>query len=209
MALFGTLGPIVNAVSGIAGNLFGSGTLGTVGKIGATILGGLTAPQPIASGPIIQQIPAPASVAPMVAMSAAPKSMPLVAGAAAQAMRSIGRGISGVVANALIKIAEATGRRSMSLRQAVRIVKRMGKFAGPAAVATALGLTAEELGELILADANRPRRRMNPANVSALRRSMRRIQSFHRLCSKADMLRSRGRSRRAPARRSPTVVQCN
>jgi len=38
-------------------------------------------------------------------------------------------------------------------------------------------------------------RRMNPGNVKALRRSMRRVKSFHRLCTHVDVLKSRGRSR--------------
>lgn len=101
----------------------------------------------------------------------------------------------------LIKIAEFLGRRTLSLRETIKMIRRMGRIMGPAAIATALGISIAELGTLILADAQRPRRRMNPANIKALRRSMRRIGSFHRLCQKADSLRGRGR--RSARRGSP------
>lgn len=54
-------------------------------------------------------------------------------------------------------------------------------------------LTAAAVSELMMAGPGR--RRMNPANVRALRRSMRRLDSFHRLCVSTDKLRRpRGRS---------------
>lgn len=57
-------------------------------------------------------------------------------------------------------------------------------------------LTAGAVSELMVAGPGH--RRMNPANVKALRRSMRRLDSFHRLCVTADRLRrprSRGKSK--------------
>lgn len=56
-------------------------------------------------------------------------------------------------------------------------------------------LTVGAVSELMVAGPGH--RRMNPANVKALRRSMRRLDSFHRLCVTADRLRrprSRGKS---------------
>lgn len=61
-------------------------------------------------------------------------------------------------------------------------------------------LTAAAISELMVAGPGR--RRMNPGNVKALRRSLRRLESFHHLCQRADKLRrprcssrtSRGRS---------------
>lgn len=58
-----------------------------------------------------------------------------------------------------------------------------------------LGLTALEATELAVWHSHKKRRRMNPANSKALRRSVRRIQSFHKLCRTADVLKARGRSR--------------
>ena len=54
-------------------------------------------------------------------------------------------------------------------------------------------LTAAAVNELAVAGPGH--RRMNPANVRALRRSVRRIESFHRLCTTTDRLR-RPRSRK-------------
>lgn len=48
-------------------------------------------------------------------------------------------------------------------------------------------LSAAAVSELAIAGPGR--RRMNPANVKALRRSIRRLESFHHLCQKADKLR--------------------
>ena len=58
------------------------------------------------------------------------------------------------------------------------------------------GWVADEVLQRAFFDAvTKKSRRMNPANVRALRRSIRRVKSFHRLCGQADVLRSRGRSR--------------
>lgn len=48
-------------------------------------------------------------------------------------------------------------------------------------------LTAAAVSELMMAGPGT--RRMNPGNVKALRRSMRRLESFHKLCMTADRLR--------------------
>lgn len=149
---------------------------------------------PIASGPV-----------PQVAMA---RTIGPATSLAVQTARAVGSMTTRLVAPILIKIAETLGRRSMTLRQAVKIIRRTGTFLGPAAAAAAVGITLSEMAELIMVDSSRPRRRMNPANISALRRSMRRIQSFHRLCVKADTLRSRGRrsSRRVAAGHPGTTI---
>lgn len=80
-----------------------------------------------------------------------------------------------------------------------------GSMMTPLAIAASLGLTATELATLIVH--KKKRRRMNPGNVKALRRSMRRVTSFHHLCSKADLLKTRGRrsggSRCGTCKKSP------
>jgi hypothetical protein len=56
-------------------------------------------------------------------------------------------------------------------------------------------LTAAAVNELMIAGPGH--RRMNPGNVKALRRSLRRLESFHHLCVRVDKLRKprRGKSR--------------
>lgn len=61
------------------------------------------------------------------------------------------------------------------------------KSYGPAFLVQAGILTAAAVSELAMAGPGR--RRMNAANVHALRRSLRRLESFHHLCSKVDKLR--------------------
>lgn len=69
------------------------------------------------------------------------------------------------------------------------ILKRFG----PEVLITGGLLTAAAVNELMVAGPGH--RRMNPANVKALRRSIRRLDSFHRLCVSADKLRRpRGKS---------------
>ena len=188
MALFGS---ILGALQG-AGSFLGqvTGALGAVRALGTPSAVSFLP----ASGPVVGI----ATPGPQVMAARMPAQGPAMPAVITGMMGIAGRQMTRIIAPILIKIAEATGSTTMTLRRAVRIVRRMGRAIGPASVAVALGLTIEELGTLILADSQRPRRRMNPANVSALRRSMRRIQSFHRLCQKADLLsRPRSRSRKS------------
>ena len=190
MALFGS---ILGALQG-AGSFLGQVT-GALGAVRA-----LSTPSTVgflpATGPVVSQPIQP----PQMALSRSPGMLPAVGAGVGTMIAGVGSSLTRMIAPVLIKIAQATGSTSMTLRRAVRIVRRMGRVLGPASVAIALDLTVEELGSLILADSQRVRRRMNPANVSALRRSMRRIQSFHRLCAKADLLsRPRARSRKTSA----------
>lgn len=195
MALFGTLGSFLsNTLSTIGGAL--GGNLGSAINLGSSLVSSQLPAQGPAPPPVIIQQAAPPPQ--QVAMSTAPRvsgtmnlGPPIVA--AGMAVR---KGLTAVAAQALIKIAQVTGRRTMSLRSAVKIIRKLGRTLGPAGVAAALGITAAELAELIVADSSRTRRRMNPANIHALRRSMRRISSFHRLAQKADMMRGRSGSRR-------------
>lgn len=184
MALFGSFGPLVNSLFGVTAGL--PGAVGGFGQIGTAVVQSL-AP---ASGPVIGQVAAAGVRSPMGRRVAG-----LLGGA---------RGVvSAAVTATLIKIASTLGRSSMSVRGAIKIVRRMGRFLQPLAIATALGITVAELGELILAGANMPRRRMNPGNTSALRRAARRIESFHRLCVRTDQLRSP--RRRAAKRHGPAA----
>lgn len=65
---------------------------------------------------------------------------------------------------------------------------------GPELVISGGILTAAAVNELLIAGPGH--RRMNPANVKALRRSMRRLETFHHLCQRVDRLRGRRGSRK-------------
>lgn len=70
---------------------------------------------------------------------------------------------------------------------------------GPEVLVSGGIITAAAVSELMLAGPGR--RRMNPGNVKALRRSMRRVEGFHRLCVQADRLRRPRTRRGTPAGR--------
>jgi len=79
----------------------------------------------------------------------------------------------------------------------------MLKRFGPELLISGGILTAAAVNELMLAGPGT--RRMNPTNVKALRRSVRRIESFHHLCRKVDVLRSRGKSKKCSTRGSAST----
>lgn len=69
---------------------------------------------------------------------------------------------------------------------------------GPELIISGGILTAAAVSELMMAGPGT--RRMNPANVKALRRSVRRVESFHKLCRHVDVLRSRGKGKKCSTR---------
>jgi hypothetical protein len=77
---------------------------------------------------------------------------------------------------------------------------------GPAAMSTIVG--AAVVADLINYKVSRKRRRMNPANTKALRRSLRRLKSFDRLAHRVSVqLHRGGRRGRSSSRR--TIVTGN
>lgn len=178
MALFGNSGGLISAGLNLIGGAYG-GNLGSAIQLGAQTIGQLSQPtsRPVAVGPT------PASM---------PVAQPTMSGA--PAIGAMGSAITVRVQQILIQIASFLGLRTLSLRRVLKWARRAGRFLGPAGVAAALGISVSELGTLILADQQRTRRRMNPANASALRRAHRRVESFHRLCQKNDCLRTTRRS---------------
>lgn len=192
MALFGTIGPaIAQGLTGLGG-LFG-GPIGGLAQFGGSILSGLT--QPSARLPVL-------AGGPVVAMPVAERQPPIIATERGGRVMGTLRGVTAAVQPILIKMAGFLARRSITLRAAITLISRLGKFMAPAAVAGAVGLSVAELADLIIASKAVRRRRTNPANVRALRRAMRRIESFHKLCVRADLLRTRGR------KRSPRGASC-
>lgn len=104
----------------------------------------------------------------------------------------------------LFKIAQTIGLRYLpSLSKVMRMVRQMSKYLAPTAVATALGIELSELAKLITVASTKKRRHINPANTKALRRSLRRLESFDRLACRVSTQLSavRGGSRRQAPRR--------
>jgi hypothetical protein len=82
------------------------------------------------------------------------------------------------------------------------LVKRFG----PEIVVSGGILTAAAVNELMIAGPGH--RRMNPANVKALRKSLRRLESFHKLCARVDRLRGpRGRRQKGRVGSGSTFVR--
>ena len=192
MALFGSFG---SAISSALGGFSSGGLLGSLTGIGSSLLRSAIAPRPAPVvrpspaafiGPQLPQLPAVAvGPTPMVTMAAAP-IIPMVARATAQ-----------LVAPILAKIATTLGRNTLSVKQVTVMIRKMGRFLEPAAIGAALGITGGELAQIIMAASQIRPRRTNPANISALRRALRRVESFHRICQKADVIAGRRRSRRS------------
>lgn len=112
------------------------------------------------------------------------------AGAIAKVGPTVGRTFFNKFPNLAVAIQKMRNAgQNVSRSKLYSMLKRFG----PEFLVSAGILTAAAVSELALAGPGH--RRMNPANSKALRRSMRRIKSFHRLCSTADILKSRGRRR--------------
>lgn len=184
MALFGSFNNLVNAGLSVLGQQ--GGLLGSVGNIGSQVIRAASGPTGslVASGPV---------------QTMGMASMPVVS----QTVRAAAAGIQQI----LIRVATVLGLRTMTLQRAMKIYRKLARtIVDPFVIAQIMGLTVGQLGELLVADAQRTRRRMNPANSSALRRAARRIESFHKLCVRTDKLRA-PRRRSAP-RRGSVNVKC-
>lgn len=85
----------------------------------------------------------------------------------------------------LFTVGRQLGMRGVpSLQKVMRMIRQMSRYMTPAAVAAALGIGVDQLATIITANSRRKRRRMNPANVRALRRSVRRLGSFQNLSNR-------------------------
>jgi hypothetical protein len=116
--------------------------------------------------------------------------LPAAGGAVARAGAMVGRSFFNRFPNLATAIQQLRNRgMNVKRSQLWTLLKRFG----PEVLVTGGLLTAAAVNELMVAGPGR--RRMNPGNVHALRRSMRRLQSFHKLCVTADQLR-RPRSRK-------------
>jgi len=102
----------------------------------------------------------------------------------------------------LFQIAQTLGLRGIpTLSRAMTMIRSMSKYLAPAATAAALGIAMSDLATLIASSNRRKRRHTNPANVKALRRSMRRLGAFQKLASRVNKQLSHiGTHRRAVSR---------
>jgi len=136
-------------------------------------------------------IPQPAMIRPPLSTA------PGVAGAM-RAVPMIGRKFFEKFPNLATAI-QALRNRGANVTRA-KLFSLLKRF-GPDILITGGILTAAAVSELMMAGPGH--RRMNPGNAKALRRSLRRLESFHKLCVRADKFRSSGR-RRAPCKTSGT-----
>lgn len=113
---------------------------------------------------------------------------PQAVGPLMRSVPTVGRGFFQKYPNLATAI---QGLRNMGRKVTRGQLYSMLKRFGPEILISAGILTAAAVSELMVAGPGR--RRMNPGNVSALRRSMRRLESFHKLCVTSDKLRRPGR----------------
>jgi hypothetical protein len=140
-----------------------------------------------------QFFPQPMSSVPALPMNAATPvaakspGLPAIAGSTGVA---VSRGFFSRFPNLAVGLQQLRNRGIKVNRSRLYTILR--RF-GPEVLVTGGLLTAAAVNELMVAGAGR--RRMNVGNVKALKRSMRRMEGFHKLCVRADALRSRGKRR--------------
>lgn len=123
--------------------------------------------------------------------------------AAGRAVATVGRSFFSKYPNLATAI---QGYRNMGKKVTRAKLYSLVKRFGADVVISGGILSAAAVSELLVAGPGR--RRMNPANVHALRRSVRRLESFHHLCMKVDKLRRPNRSTRGKgARSAPQFVR--
>jgi len=118
------------------------------------------------------------------AMAKVPAVVGGAAGAIARVGPTVGRSFFNKFPNLAVTIQKLRNAGQNVSRS--KLYSMMRRF-GPEFMVSAGLLSAAAVSELILAGPGH--RRMNVGNVKALRRGMRRIEGFHKLCSKADRLR--------------------
>lgn len=136
--------------------------------------------------------------------SGSPMGAPTTQGAGVQTMAAVGPMIRGgaMVGRAffnrfpnLAAVIQGWRNRGVNVTRA-KLWSMMKRF-GPEILVSGGIITAAAVSELMVAGPGH--RRMNPGNVKALRRSLRRLESFHHLCVRVDKLR-RPRSRKSAGR---------
>jgi hypothetical protein len=202
------IGNLLSGLGSIAGGISGANVTGFTQPLSQLLnVGGVVASafapaptqavsmQPTSFGPAynpyqVQSFPNP--------VTRTMASVPMISGAVSM--------LTAITRPLLQKMAATLGRKGLSLSQGLSIIKRLGKiFTSPEAIALYVGLTVSEMASLITANAARKRRRMNPANTNALRRSLRRLKSFDRLSHRVSAQLGRAGRRGG---RSRAVARC-
>lgn len=185
------------------GGLLGSigGILGNTNTTGNPYVGGLSGALNIASQII------PTASRPPAVMSAPTAQQPQLVSTALSSTVAVATGkLSQEIFNAGAKVlnklgvpyrataSSFTGSLKRTLSSIAALARRTpgGTMVG---LLAGLGLTAMEAYVLTAWQTQRRKhRRINPANSKALRRSVRRIKAFHRLCGEADVIKPRRRT---------------
>ena len=108
--------------------------------------------------------------------------------AAARAVATVGRGFFQKFPNLATSIQKLRNMGKNVTR--AKLYSALKRF-GPEMLVSGGLLTAAAVSELAVAGPGH--RRMNAGNVKALRKAHRRMESFHRICQKNDVLRTKGR----------------
>lgn len=195
---------LVNKVAGtnIPGGVKVGFNLGGVLNVAGQALGGITGQSGIAQG--IRTLGAVSSIAAAAIPVKSPQApMPMAATPAMSILRPAGAVVGGAMATVgrgffqrFPNLATAIQKfRNAGMRQVTRprLYGMLRRF-GPELLISGGILSAAAISELMVAGPGT--RRLNPANVKALRRSVRRIESFHRLCVVTDRLRGTKPKRR-------------
>lgn len=193
MALFGTSGGLIGA----ALSLFGGGSSGAAAgfaRAAGTTITALAAPQPAAIQALMPSQPlrippqGPTSLAMGPQLGLPGISPSTMGGRMAMKFPALGNWIAMMRAQGI----------PMTLRKAFGLLKRFG-----VELLVGLGIMSAVVGtELMIASTVIKPRRMNVGNTKALRRSIRRVEGFHRLCQRADIIAGRS-SRRRKSKGSP------
>jgi hypothetical protein len=189
MGLFDSIAGLFDPTSTVSGGGLLTDILGTQPQLGGSSLAFPVDYFPVPSMESFGVPPSSSILSMPQPLAVASAGVPTAA--ISNAMRMIG-----------FKVAQKVGLRSVpSLQRMMAMIRKMAKFLAPAAVAAALGITLDEMAQVITANSRKKRRRMNPANTRALRRSLRRLESFDRLAGRVQVQLARGHSRPSKRRR--------
>lgn len=151
------------------------------GGFAGDVLGGFTSS-------FVQPVGRPVATLPAV------QSYPVAAGTVPMAARAVAAGLPSWSARFPALWQALQRLRAQGTKASVEQLYSMLRKWGPASLSTIIGASA--VADLVSYRMTHKRRRMNPANTRALRRSLRRLKSFDRLAGRVSMQLSRSCSRK-------------
>ena len=194
------IGGLLGGISGIFSGANQPQAFQTIGNIASLASGFFPSQQPMMSVPMIQ--PTMAAAMPQIVM----RGMGMATRALTKEIFDAG---NKVLSRLGIGFPATMGGFSSTLKRALSSIATLARRTPSGTMVSiliGLGLTVLEANMLVAWHAQRKKgRRMNPANSKALRRSVRRIKSFHKLCASTDIIKSRRRvgGRCGTCRKSP------